>query len=121
MDWKNLKPLNVVPKEWGTEYWLVNNSLYCCKILALKKGFQCSLHHHRTKDETFIVLSGHVRLERNGVVKDALPGERMHISPYARHRFGGIEDSEILEVSTHHSDDDVVRDAPSGKMDVKNG
>jgi len=47
-----------VKKIWGSEEWLVNNELYCCKILNLKKGYRCSIHYHKDKDETFYVLKG---------------------------------------------------------------
>jgi hypothetical protein len=42
-------------KVWGEEQWLVNTGAYCGKRMLLKKGFQCSLHHHKIKDETFIL------------------------------------------------------------------
>lgn len=33
------------------------------KILTLKKGFRCSLHTHKIKDETFYILDGEVLME----------------------------------------------------------
>ena len=49
--------LNIVDKVWGREEWIVNNEKYCGKKLILKKGYSCSMHHHKIKDETFYILS----------------------------------------------------------------
>jgi mannose-6-phosphate isomerase-like protein (cupin superfamily) len=54
--------INFVKKNWGNEEWLVNNEKYCAKFLNLVKGFQCSVHYHIAKDETFYVLEGTVKL-----------------------------------------------------------
>lgn len=54
--------INNVKKNWGNEEWLVNNDLYCSKYLNLIKGYQCSVHYHAIKDETFYVLEGTVKL-----------------------------------------------------------
>src|SRR4051812_37450647 len=40
-------------KIWGREIWITNTALYCGKHLLLNKGYQCSLHYHKIKDETF--------------------------------------------------------------------
>ncbi len=105
-----------VEKVWGSELWIVNTQRYCGKKLTLRQGMQCSLHWHECKDETFYVHSGLVRFELDGTVTTLRPGDSIHVSPLRRHRFGGIEDSEIFEFSTFHSDDDVVRIEPSGPM-----
>jgi len=35
-----------------------------------------------------------------------------------KHRFTGLENSEIMEFSTHHEDEDSYRDELSGKVDL---
>ena len=52
-----------VAKLWGAEKWLVNNEIYCAKELILVNGYQCSLHYHKIKDETFYILEGEVEIE----------------------------------------------------------
>jgi hypothetical protein len=47
-------PVNIVPKEWGREIWIVIGD-YCGEILEIRKGKRCSLHFHQLKTE--IVLS----------------------------------------------------------------
>lgn len=108
-----------VEKVWGTEIWLVNNERYCAKLLTIKPGYQCSLHYHPIKKETFIVLDGGVNLEL-GMSNDTsygtthtflVAGESWTLEPNTPHRFSSYTDSPavILEISSTHSDDDVVR------------
>ncbi len=111
-------------KVWGRELWIVNIELYCGKILEVNQGFRCSMHKHRKKDETFYVLEGHILLERQDQQFElnegpvALgPGSVIHISRNTLHRFGGITDARIVEISTQHFEDDSYRTEPSGSWD----
>lgn len=97
-------------KVWGEEWWIVNNDKYCGKQLTLHKGWQCSLHHHKLKDETFFIVSGEVRLEFGEEVSILKPGDTVHIPVGVKHRFGGIEESVIIEFSTHHEESDSYRE-----------
>lgn len=106
-----------VPKLWGYEKWLENNDKYCCKLLSLKKGYQCSLHKHKIKDEMFFIMQGHVRLEVGKKVMHMLSGSFVRIQSGVLHRFRGIEDSIIIEVSTHHEDSDSYRVEESMKVE----
>ena len=110
-----------VKKVWGKEQIICNSELYCGKILHLNKGFQCSLHRHSMKDETFYVLSGKVMI-RTGVLKVKpirvlKPGDSIHIPPYMLHQFAGVVDSRIIEFSTEHVDSDSFRITESGSYE----
>ncbi len=107
--------IEVHPKVWGEEHWIVNAS-YCGKKLVLRQGHRCSVHHHRLKDEVFYVLSGCVLMEVNGEPRVLRPGMKQHIHPGDTHRFTGLEASEIIEFSTHHVEEDSYRDEPSGRV-----
>lgn len=104
--------MEVHQKVWGEEHWIVNKE-YCGKKLILKKGFQCSLHYHKEKDETFYVESGRVKFELVDSVRELLPGDSVYVPPLAHHRFTGLEDSEIFEFSTTHKEEDSYRIEPS--------
>jgi D-lyxose ketol-isomerase len=54
--------INHVKKVWGSEDWLVLNNLYCAKFLNLNRGYECSVHYHAIKDETFYILAGEIEL-----------------------------------------------------------
>ena len=106
-----------VKKEWGKEQWIVNRA-YCGKKLILNKGYRCSMHYHKNKDETFYVLKGKVLMEIKNKKHIMLPGHSILIEPNTKHRFTGLEDSEIMEFSTHHEDSDSYREELSGKIDL---
>jgi len=112
--------INFVPKGWGYEKWIHNSDLYCGKILFFVKGKKCSWHYHEKKDEVFYVLSGKVVVlysgENHGIDFINLAnkivlvkGEKWHVPTGMRHRIIALEDSEILEISTHHEDSDSFR------------
>ena len=107
----------IVPKVWGRELWIVNRD-YCGKILELNRGYRCSLHHHKNKDETFYILDGLVFMEINNQKRVMHPGDTQLIKPNDTHRFTGLKNSRILEISTHHEESDSYRDEESGKIDI---
>jgi mannose-6-phosphate isomerase-like protein (cupin superfamily) len=106
----------IVTKDWGYEHVLVNEPEYCLKILRILPKKKCSLHYHDTKKETFFVRDGFMRLEHGNSDELLKPGEQRTIMPKTTHRFSSILGATILEVSTHHSDADVVRIEPSGSL-----
>ena len=111
--------LHRVKKDWGWEEWIVNNDRYCSKRMLLNRGWQCSLHHHKIKHETFFIQSGKVYFELGIGMYILYPGDAIEIPVGINHRFGGIEDSVIFETSTHHDDSDSYR--VSGEESRYNG
>jgi len=105
-----------VDKVWGSEVWLVNNDMYCGKILSLNKDAHCSLHYHKIKEETFFILEGKVLMEVGKDTRTMVCGDSVHIKPRTNHRFTGLVDSKILEISTQHFEDDSYRLEVSGKI-----
>ncbi|RLF68213.1 MAG: cupin domain-containing protein [Thermoplasmata archaeon] len=105
-----------ISKGWGKELWITNHDKYCGKILCLNKDSKCSLHFHVKKHETFCVIKGKVEMI---IVEDAKrykfimkPYDSIEIPPGRVHQFIGLEDSEIMEISTTHRDDDSYRVEP---------
>ena len=106
-----------IAKKWGMEEWLVNNESYCAKLLWISPGWQCSLHYHDIKKESFIAVDGLTRVEYyvDGKKFDTiLVGWRrdvLTLPPGTPHRFWSLngEGSLLLEVSTTHADADVTR------------
>ena len=124
-----IKPI-VIPKVWGQEEVIVNGS-YCQKRMTLHRGYRCSIHYHRDKDETFTVESGFMLLEIEdepifprsgkeiGTLKQILlkPGDAIHIRPFTAHRFTGLEEKTIFyEASTHDEANDSRRITESEKV-----
>ena len=109
------KDIEIYPKVWGEEHWIVNKE-YCGKKLVLREGYRCSIHWHKIKDEVFYIITGLVLMEVNGVSRLLKPGMKQYIRPGDKHRFIGLLDSEIMEFSTTHMEEDSYRDEPSGKV-----
>ena len=106
----------IVKKVWGEENILCNEPEYCCKYLYIDPNKKCSLHSHKVKKETFIVKHGTVNLE-HGETKEVLyVGDVRTILPDTPHRFSSRWGATIIEVSTHHDDEDVERLEPSGEI-----
>ena len=104
-----------VDKPWGYEIWWARTDRYVGKILHLNKGESLSLQYHRVKDETIRLQSGKLLFETGAAGEQAAlrrvemaPGDVVHITPGMLHRMTGIEDCDIVEVSTPELDD-VVR------------
>lgn len=109
-------PIHIAPKGWGREVWIVNNHLYCGKILEIRKGKKCSLHFHKLKTESFYLRSGRltVRIKESpdAEITDEFelgPGECMDIPPGLIHQMEALEDAELFEFSTQHFDSDSHR------------
>lgn len=120
-----MSSLKKTQKLWGYEDLVVNNEDYCAKFLNIKANYQCSLHYHLKKRETFFVMQGVVRLEQRDVrgvpiVEFLVAGEQRTIEPKTPHRFSSLNAATILEISTTHSDEDVVRIEDSRRMDGVN-
>jgi len=102
-----------VEKPWGHEDIWAEQPRYVGKILSIRAGKRLSLQYHNVKDETILVLRGTLELEledEGGQLQShkLQTGESRHIPPGRRHRFGAVEDCELVEVSTPELDD-VVR------------
>ena len=102
-----------IDKPWGYEIWYAWTDRYVGKILHVNRGGRLSLQYHAQKDETSYVLRGRLLLTQ-GPTLDALTvleigeGHAWRNRPGEIHTVEGLEDADILEVSTPELDD-VVR------------
>ncbi len=104
-----------VEKPWGHEIWWARTDRYVGKILHIRKGESLSLQYHNVKDETILVQAGRLLFETRAKDDTAplravemVPGDVFHVTPGTVHRMTGLEDCDIVEVSTPELDD-VVR------------
>ncbi len=108
----------VVNKIWGFEDWIENNSRYCIKRLVLRAGAKGSLHYHPIKNETFVCVEGVVAVEYGFPLRTTFlrsqSSDALTLPAGTPHRFWALSDYAVLiEASTHHDDNDVVRIEPS--------
>lgn len=105
-------------KGWGYEDWMTNNK-YCGKLLHFDKEKRCSVHYHKIKDETFYLLRGRLEVmladsideyekdNKQIIVMGA--GDIIHIWPGRVHQMKGLEESDLIEISTKHFEEDSYR------------
>jgi mannose-6-phosphate isomerase-like protein (cupin superfamily) len=110
------EPVHIEPKGWGREIWIANNSLYCGKILEIRKGRKCSLHFHKLKTESFYLRSGRLQVRikesADSTVIDEFEmtaGQCMDVPPGLVHQMEALEDAELFEFSTQHFNSDSHR------------
>lgn len=95
-----------VEKPWGYEiHWVPENAPYMGKVLHINAGARLSLQVHDEKQESWFLMAG-----RASVIWENAAGELIETELQAgvgystkvgqRHRLVGVEDCDILEVST---------------------
>ena len=104
-----------VEKAWGSELIWATNDKYCGKLLNFNKGAQFSMHFHKEKDESWLVLEGKFKLLTIDT-KDASVHrielnkmDTYRIPPLVPHQLICVEQGVIMEVSTPDSVEDNYR------------
>lgn len=104
-----------IPKGWGHEVILVNNHLYCGKLLVFKKDCKFSMHYHLIKQESWYVNYGDFIFNwidtENAVTNriELKKGDVVTIPIGMPHQLHALTDGEIFEISTQHFDSDSYR------------
>lgn len=112
------------PKAWGGEKWLCNNEEFCGKLLTIREGAKFSMHFHAKKREVFWVIKGEISLgwieleDACPMVQRLQAGDCFEIPRFLPHQITALEDSEVVEFSTHHDDADSYRVAPGDSQAV---
>lgn len=107
-----------VTKGWGAEEIWVTNYYYCSKFMHFNAGASFSMHFHKEKVETWLVMSGTFKLVKidtsnaSEVERILLPGMIVHNDPLEPHQLFAITQGTILEVSTPDSVADNYRVRP---------
>ena len=108
--------IEIHPKGWGYEKWIVNKDEYCGKLLHIIKGMKCSWHYHKKKDETFYLQEGKllVKYSQEDDIEKAVEGimergDKFHVYRGLRHQMFALEDSDLFEFSTQHFENDSYR------------
>ena len=112
-----LKPLSIeVSHHYGIEQFhktgviLVNvvNRTYCKKLLVMMPGQSHPPHHHRVKDETFIVLWGSMNVMLGDQRLVLGPGDQLVVEPGVMHGFSTDGGCIFEELSTTQLPQDSV-------------
>jgi mannose-6-phosphate isomerase len=109
-----IERVRIVPKPWGHELVFADVlGAFSGKELHVRAGQSLSMQYHEHKEEVIAVREGRILLEIGPALDqldrvELVTGDSVHISPGTIHRTNAIEDSVLLEASTHFPDD-VVR------------
>lgn len=112
---EKIKTPTIIPKGWGEEIVIANNTNYCGKILAFDKDAKISMHFHMIKDETWFIYSGKFTLKTIDTetadhhTQTLNEGDVIRILPGTPHQLVCLEEGDIFEVSTQHFDNDSYR------------
>ena len=115
-------------KAWGHELWIINNELYCGKLLVFKKDKKFSMHFHLLKDEAWYISKGrfeytYIDTETSKEIKVVVrEGDCIHLMTGQPHQMLALEEGScIFEISTQHFDSDSYRVKPgSSQIDPDN-
>ena len=105
----------IIPKKWGKEIIVHNDSDYCGKLLVFNKEAKFSMHFHLKKKETWYVQEGKFLLKyidtRNATLmeKELTKGTIVEILQGEPHQLIALTKGVIFEVSTQHFDNDSYR------------
>lgn len=95
-----------VEKPWGYElHFVPENAPYMGKLLHIAAGKRLSLQVHDEKQESWFLIKGEAKVvwdDNNGNLVETIlePGKGYSTQVGQRHRLVGINDCDIIEVST---------------------
>ena len=108
-----------ISKNWGSVTEIINSKELSGRLLNLNENQSTSFHFHAEKFKTIYVLYGSLTIEiidkeNADRLKYVIDSEEcFDVDPNIVHRLYPTEGSEgsvtAIEVSTHHSDNDVYR------------
>lgn len=122
------EPIKTNKKVWGSELSIGYEPHYTVKVMTVTPGYQCSIHAHLEKTETFYLLKGSLIVEttntKTGIITITHLTEKFDnitILPNTPHRFYCYDNEEVefIEVSTAEYTDDNIRFSPSGPRTEK--
>ncbi|HEX5937409.1 MAG TPA: phosphomannose isomerase type II C-terminal cupin domain [Actinomycetota bacterium] len=102
----------IVDKPWGRVVTYALNQASSVRVITVEPGQETSVHYHRMRDETWVVLDPGLTIEIGDRSIEAEPGEEFVIPAEESHRIrcAGADPGRILEVAYGYtSEDDTQR------------
>ena len=105
----------IVEKPWGRVVTYAHNQPSTVRVITVEPGQETSMHFHRMRDETWVVLDPGLIVEIGARSIPASPGEEFVIPAEQTHRIrcDGPASGRILEVAygyTTEEDDQRIED-----------
>jgi mannose-6-phosphate isomerase-like protein (cupin superfamily) len=102
----------ILDKPWGKVVTYALNQPSSVRVITVEPGKETSVHYHRMRDETWVVLDDGLVVEVGDDVFEPAPGEEFTIPAERSHRIRctGTAPGRILEVAYGYtSEDDSLR------------
>jgi len=99
-------------RDYGATIVNIINREYCKKIIIMLPGQKHPVHYHKSKEESFQILSGVLTLTLDGVTRDLYPGDLITVKRNSPHAFSSIDGCVFEEISTTHIKNDSYYDDP---------
>ena len=102
----------IIDKPWGKVVTYALNQPSSVRVITVEPDKETSVHYHRMRDETWVVLDPGLTIEIGNRVVEALPGDEFTIPAEETHRIRcvGTSRGRILEIAYGYtSEDDTQR------------
>jgi mannose-6-phosphate isomerase-like protein (cupin superfamily) len=98
----------IVEKPWGRVVTYALNQPSSVRVITVEPGNETSVHYHRMRDETWVVLDGRIDLEIGDATTEAAPGDEFVIPAEQPHRIRctGAAPARILEIAYGYTTED---------------
>lgn len=98
----------IIEKPWGRVVTYALNQPSSVRVITVEPGQETSVHYHRMRDETWVVLDPGLMVEIDERTVDAEPGEEFVIPAEQAHRIRctGSQPGRILEVAYGYTTED---------------
>ncbi len=102
----------IIEKPWGTVATYALNQPSSVRVVTVRPGAETSVHYHRMRDETWVVLDAGLEIEVGDTVSEPQPGDEFMIPAEQTHRIRCVGETpgRILEIAYGYtSEDDSLR------------
>jgi mannose-6-phosphate isomerase len=98
----------ILDKPWGKVVTYALNQPSSVRVITVEPGKETSVHYHRMRDETWVVLDGGLTVEIGDEVVHPDPGEEFTIPAEQTHRIRctGQAPGRILEIAYGYTSED---------------
>ena len=98
----------IVDKPWGKVATYALNQPSSVRVITVEPGQETSVHYHRMRDETWVVLDPSLMIQVGNREVDAQPGEEFMVPAEETHRIAnrGSVRGRVLEIAYGYTTED---------------
>lgn len=98
----------IIDKPWGKVATYALNQPSSVRVITVEPGQETSVHYHRMRDETWVVLDPSLMIQIGNREVDAQPGEEFMVPAEETHRIAnrGSVRGRVLEIAYGYTTED---------------